>query len=637
MCGIIGYNKANTSSLSISLSTAIKQLNHRGPDDSGEWSDTYTGLGFVRLSIQDLSPAGHQPMLSPCGRYILIFNGEIYNFPDLRKTLEKKGEVFEGHSDTEILLRIFVRDGLEKCLQQLRGMFAFAIWDTKTETLSLARDRVGVKPLIYAETDDGFLFASEIAALFKLAPNLSRSADFQAIDHFLTFQYIPAPMTGFSAIRKLLPGHAMVVKKGKIESIFRYWDIDPSKKSKLSFTDASQALREKILEATKIRMVSDVPLGAFLSGGVDSSITVAAMAKLSEQPIQTFAIGFDDQKFNELPYAQQVAEHLGTEHHEMVVQANAVKYLPKLIEHIGEPLADSSILPTFYVSQFAKNNVTVALTGDGGDEAFNGYRRFYQMRRREMLEKTGMVPLWKGLRRATIAIEDMFHPKRSKRSFPTSRADEMLNLNGAEAYKHLLAFYPEHDKEALLTEKFKEARGDSKTTKYLENILKRTEGMDEGTKWPYLDLMSYLPEDILCKVDIASMAVSLECRSPFLDHEVIEFAYSLPGSYKLSSKGRHKYILKEAFKDWLPNDFMDRPKQGFSVPLNRWLREDFGDLLEKYLLQGKFLSDWFEQNQIEKYVKEHLSGEKSHSQHLWPLLVLAIWIKRFNVDMSFPS
>lgn len=634
MCGILGFVSPDGSAPAFDLAAAVARLHHRGPDDSGQWREGATGLGFVRLSIIDLSPAGHQPMTSPCGRYTIVFNGEVYNFPDLRAGLEAEGETFVGHSDTEVLLRLFVREGLEACLARLRGMFAFAVWDRAERTLSAARDRLGVKPLVYAQTPRGFVFASEIAGLFALDSALSRAPDFQALDHYLTFQYIPAPMSGFAAIRKLPPAHAMVVRDGRVERIFRYWDIDFSKRSTLSFADACESLREKTLEATRIRMISDVPLGAFLSGGIDSSITVAAMARLSNQPIKTFAIGFDDARFNELPFARQVAEHLSTEHREMTVRPDAVEWLPRLIEHLGEPLADNSILPTFYVSRFAREQVTVALTGDGGDESFAGYRRFYQMRRADVLGRAGLTPVWRGLRRLTVAAENRLKPHRPKRTFPATRADEMLFLKGAEAYKHLLAFYPDAAKEELLTAAFNGKRGASRTTAYLEEALARATGADAATRWCYADLVTYLPEDILFKVDIASMAVSLECRSPFLDHEVVEFAYSLPGSYKLSAGGRHKHILKEAFKDWLPPGFMDRPKQGFSAPLARWLREDFGSLLRERLLDNRTLAPWFDQALVARYVEEHLSGKGSHSQRLWPLLVLAIWIDKFKVDMD---
>ncbi len=630
MCGIVGAVLGTGASTR--LDDAIKRLHHRGPDDSVYWSEAGTHLGFTRLAIIDLTESGHQPMVSPDGRYVIVFNGEIYNFPDLRAQLDAAGETFRGHSDTEVLLRVFMREGFERCLAKLRGMFAFAVWDRQEQTLSLARDRLGVKPLVYAETPRGFLFSSEIQALFALDPALSREPDTRGIDHFLTFQYIPAPMSGFAAIRKLPPAHAMVVKKARVERVFRYWDLDLTKRSKLSFDAACEALREQVLEATRLRLVSDVPLGAFLSGGIDSSITVAAMAKLGASPLRTFSIGFEDERFNELPHAREVATHLGTEHHEMTVKADAVAIMPMMIDHLGEPLADNSVMPTYYVSQFARTGVTVALTGDGGDEVFAGYRRFYQIRRLEWLARRGLLPLWRGLRRMTVALENRARPQKGRRRFPSTRPDEMLALEGLARYKHLLAFYSDPEKEGMLTPELRARIGRSATTEYLAARFERP-GEDVLNRYLYLDLVTYLPEDILFKVDIASMANSLECRSPFLDHKMIEFAASLPGRYKLSPAGRHKHILKAAFADWLPRGFMERPKKGFSVPLTRWLREDLADMMRDTLVSRKTLSRWFRQEEVERYVGEHVSGRGSHSTRLWPLLVLALWVERFRVPV----
>jgi len=630
MCGIVGAVLGTGASTQ--LDDAIKRLHHRGPDDSGHWSEGGTHLGFTRLAIIDLTESGHQPMVSPDARYVIVFNGEIYNFPDLRAQLDAAGESFRGHSDTEVLLRVFMREGLERCLAKLHGMFAFAVWDRQEKTLSLARDRLGVKPLVYAETPRGFLFGSEIQALFALDPALSREPDVRGIDHFLTFQYIPAPMSGFAAIRKLPPAHAMVVRNARVERVFRYWDLDLTKRSKLSFDAACGALREHVLEATRLRMVSDVPLGAFLSGGIDSSITVAAMAKLGASPLRTFSIGFEDERFNELPHAREVATHLGTEHHEMTVKADAVAVMPMMIDHLGEPLADNSVMPTYYVSQFARTGVTVALTGDGGDEVFAGYRRFYQIRRFEWLARRGLLPLWRGLRRIGVALENRGRPEKGRRRFPSTRADEMLALHGLARYKHLLAFYSDPEKEGMLTPDLRARIGETVTTEYLAARFERP-GEDVLNRYLYLDLTTYLPEDILFKVDIASMANSLECRSPFLDHKLIEFAASLPGRYKLSPAGRHKHILKAAFADWLPRGFMDRPKKGFSVPLTRWLREDLADMMRETLVSRKTLSRWFRQEEVERYVGEHISGRASHSTRLWPLLVLALWVERFKVPV----
>jgi asparagine synthase (glutamine-hydrolysing) len=630
MCGIVGAVIAPGAR--VNLERGVASIHHRGPDDNGVWQEGRAALGFARLSILDLTASGHQPMHSPDGRYVIVFNGEIYNFRELREQLEASGEVFRGHSDTEILLRVFMREGLEKCIAKLRGMFAFAVWDRREQTLSLVRDRLGVKPLVYAQTPAGFLFASEIQALFALDPALDRAPDFQALDHFLTFQYIPAPMSGFAAVKKLPPAHAMVVKDGRIARIFKYWDVNLESRSGLSFSDSCEALREHVLEATKLRLVSDVPLGAFLSGGIDSSITVAAMARLGATPLKTFSIGFEDERFNELPQAREIANYLGSDHNEMMVKADAVDIMPKMIDHLGEPLADNSVMPTYYVSQFARSQVTVALTGDGGDEVFAGYRRFYQIRRAEWLARRGLTPLWRGLRRSTIAIEGQLRASRRGRRFPASRADEILGMHGREAYKHLLAFFPDADKERMMTPALRQAIGTSNTTAYLEAHFDAS-GKDTLNRYLKLDMTTYLPEDILFKVDITSMANSLECRSPFLDHKLIEFAASLPGHYKLSAGGRHKHILKEAFKDWLPDGFMNRPKKGFSVPLSRWLKNDLSGMLRDVLVDKRVLAPWFRQDMVGRMVDEHLSGTAAHSSRLWPLLVLALWVERFRVPV----
>ncbi|MGB0723544.1 MAG: asparagine synthase (glutamine-hydrolyzing), partial [Gammaproteobacteria bacterium] len=392
MCGITGFQRRPGCAPGLDLSAAVRAIRHRGPDAQGERVEGDSGLGHTRLSIIDLSQAGAQPMASPDERYLIAFNGEIYNFAELRSDLEKKGERFNGHSDTEVLLRLFMVAGFEACLERLRGMFALAILDRAEDTLYVARDRLGVKPLVYAETGDAFLFGSEIASLFALDPGLSRAVDHQALDLYLSFQYIPSPHSGFKAVRKLEPAHALVVRGGRIQRHFRYWDVDLERRTTLSYAEAQEALREQVLEATRLRLVSDVPLGAFLSGGVDSSITVAAMARLTDQPVKTYSIGFDDPAFDETRYARQAAEFLATDHHEMQVTPRAAELLPRIVAHHGEPFADNSALPSYYVSEFARRSVTVALTGDGPDEVFGGYRRFTHALRMDRLDGLGLLP-----------------------------------------------------------------------------------------------------------------------------------------------------------------------------------------------------------------------------------------------------
>ena len=630
MCGIAGYMVGKGSEDKMLLDEALRRLRHRGPDEKGVWKNKGVGLGHARLSIIDLS-SGQQPMKSPDGRHVIIFNGEIYNFLEIKDRLIKEGEVFSTTSDTEVLLRLFVREGFERCLAQLRGMFSFAVWDAREQVLFLARDRLGVKPLVYAEIPQGFIFASETGALFSLYPDLPRNPDYAAIDHYLTFQYIPSPLSGFTSVRKLQPAHAMIIRNGRIERLWRYWDIDHNKKSRLSFGEACEALREKFLEATRIRLISDVPLGAFLSGGIDSSITVAAMAHLGVNPLKTFAIGFEDDQFNELPYAGAIARHFGTDHHEMIVRPDAVSILPKLVEHFGEPLADNSAIPTFYVSQFARTQVTVALTGDGGDEVFAGYKRFYHAHLIDKLERLRLLSLWREIRRVTANIENIFHPEKGRSSFPAGRADEMLTMKGIDRYKHLLAFYTDTAKAQLLTPEFQALIGRSITSDYLSGQFERARHSKGVNRYLYLDMTTYLPEDILFKVDICSMLNSLECRSPFLDHVLIEFVASLPGNYKLKPPKGHKHLLKEAFKDWLPEGFMRRNKMGFSAPMPAWIKKDLSSLLRRRLLEEGSLDKWIRRDVVEKYLDDHLAGRASHSKRLWPLLVLAEWVKQYKV------
>lgn len=631
MCGILGYLQKENGSGLHDLPRAVATLSHRGPDDSGIWVEDSIGLGFVRLAIIDLSPAGHQPMHSPDGRYVIVFNGEVYNFPDLRRELEAQGETFRGHSDTEVLLRLYQRCGFDECLQKLRGMFAFAIWDRHEKQLVIARDRLGVKPLVYAETSAGLVFASEIGSLFELAPDLSRQADYTAIDQYLTYQYVPSPRTGFKAICKLPPAHAMVIRSGRVERIFRYWDIDTTRQSTLSFADASECLREMVLEATRIRLVSDVPLGAFLSGGVDSSITVGAMARVSAQPVKTYAIGFDDDQLNELPYARQVAAHLGTEHHEEICRSNAVELLPKLIGHLGEPFADNSILPSYYVARFARQGVSVALTGDGGDEAFAGYRRHLHLLRAETLDRFGLLGSWRGLRRMTVALENGVRSKHKRRSFPHTMADQMLGLSGVERFRHLVAYFPEAEKGDLLSSAFRQSLDENSLVPISAALARSAKCSDRMNRWLHVDAMTYLPDDILAKVDIASMAVSLECRSPFLDHRVVEFAASLPSSYKVTHRGRGKHILKAAFADWFPPGFLERKKMGFSAPTASWLKGDMQSMLRETLLGSRQLREWINPVTVNHLVETHMSGRQSQAKRLWSLLCLAIWTERFGV------
>lgn len=622
MCGIAGA-LIPAGAGEPAMVAALEALRHRGPDAQTCWQEKGVYLGHTRLAILDLI-GGEQPMHSPCGRYTIVFNGEIYNFAALREEMTTAGWAFRSRSDTEVLLALFVRLGFEKCLARLRGMFAFAVWDAGARELSLARDRLGVKPLVYAEIDGTFGFASEIYALRALLPHLPSEIDPVALDHYFSFLYIPSPLTGFRGIRKLPPAHAMVVGDGGIRRLWRYWQVDPARLSNLSYGEACEAVREKFLEATRLRMVADVPLGAFLSGGVDSAVTVAAMARLSDQPVLTFAVGFDDAGLDERPYARQAAEHLGTRHRETLAQADVATELPMLIRRCGEPFGDDSLLPTYLVSKAAREEVTVALTGDGGDEAFGGYRRHLQLARMLRLEAWGAMTLWRQLRKWTSDIEGLVRPDR-RRPFPYTREDQALFHSPVQRHIDLATFFDVNEKATFYTPEFSRALAGSDAAGWFTQRFDLTAGAELINRVLLTDSYTYLPEDVLYKVDIASMAASLECRSPFLDHELVELAASLPPDMKI--KGRTgKRIVREGFAHWLPPGFLERRKQGFSTPIGKWLRGDLAELVKERLLVEKRLQPWLDGVAVKELVEDHLSGKRPNARRLWNLLVAAEWM-----------
>jgi len=622
MCGITGL-LYKLGSAPYDMASALAVLRHRGPDAQTSWSAPGVALGHTRLAILDLA-GGDQPMHSACGRYTIVFNGEIYNFASLKEELSAAGVHFSRRSDTEVLLALFIHYGFEECLRRLRGMFAFAIWDNVQRELSLARDRLGVKPLVYLAQDGVFGFASEIGGLRALLPDARLDIDPAALDQYFTFQYIPSPQTAFKQIRKLPPAHAMVVTEAGIKRLWRYWQVDTSQRSRLSYDDACEALREKLLAATAIRMVADVPLGAFLSGGVDSAVTVAAMARLGSDPVHTFAVGFDEKSLDERPYARQAAEHLGTLHSDMLAQADVVSDLPMLIRRCGEPFGDDSLLPTYLVSKAARGQVTVALTGDGGDEAFGGYRRHQQLARMIRLEQWSALPAWRNLRQLGAKLEGTIRPDR-RRPFPATREDRALYHSRLQRHIDLASFFDADEKAGLYRPEFSSSLAGQNSAEWFAERYALSAGADPINRVFLTDAYTYLPEDVLFKVDIASMAASLECRSPFLDHELIEFAASLPPAMK--SKGRSgKRIVREAFAGWLPPGFLQRRKQGFSTPIAKWLSGDLAGLMQERLLGEQRLDPWLDTEAIEKLVRGHLSGEKPNARRLWTLLVAAEWL-----------
>ncbi len=624
MCGIVGI--ANTNSRSINREVLEKMngaITHRGPDEDGFYVKENIGLAMRRLSIIDLA-GGQQPIFNHDKTKAIVFNGEIYNFQELRKNLEDEGDKFYTHSDTEVILHLYEKHGVE-CLQFLRGMFAIAIWDDREKSLFLARDRVGKKPLLYSHQKNGdLIFGSEFQAILK-HPEISREVDLEAIDNYLTFICVPAPQTAFKQIRKLKPGHWLLWKDGEIKTE-RYWTLDYSKKIKISEEEAIEETTRILREATKLRLISEVPLGAFLSGGVDSSCVVALMAQESEKPVKTFSIGFEEQDYSELKYAKRVARHVGAEYNEFIVKPDALEVLPTLVEHYGEPFADPSALATYYVSKETRQYVTVALNGDGGDESFAGYERHFAMK---ISEKYHIVPEF--VRRQLIERAFLAIPSSTDFRNRFTRLKRFLkaaSLEKDQRYLRWMSNFQPHEKEELYTADFSEKVAGNAPVKFISEIIKQNnKGIVDATL--YTDILTYLPNDLLVKVDIAAMSVSLEARSPFLDHKLMEFAATLPENIKL--KGReNKYLLKKVASRLVPNEVIYRQKMGFAVPISHWFRGEMSGYVEENLLSEKFLGrNLFKESYIKHIIEEHKADKQDNSWKLWNLLMLELWYQRF--------
>ncbi|HMO80748.1 MAG TPA: asparagine synthase (glutamine-hydrolyzing) [Pyrinomonadaceae bacterium] len=625
MCGIVGIVKNSEGHIDPDL---VERMNsaivHRGPDDEGFYLNRNVGLGMRRLSIIDVA-TGRQPIHSEDKSKWIVFNGEIYNYQELRADLEKRGDKFYTSSDTEVVVRLFDRYGPD-CLQHLRGMFAFAIWDERNDELFIARDRVGKKPLLYSHRPNGdLIFGSEFKALLE-HPSISREVDEVAIDAYLSYMCVPAPLTAFKQIRKLEPGHWLKWKNGRIETQ-RYWLPDFSKKIKISETEAIEEATRLLREATRLRMISEVPLGAFLSGGVDSSTVVALMAEESSTPVKTFSIGFEEQDFSELKYARLVAEHVGAEHHEFIVRPDALEVLPTLVEHYGEPYADSSAIPTYYVAKETRKHVTVALNGDGGDESFAGYERYAAMlaaeayRRLPRLVKKPFVE-WP---------VSMIPSSEIDRSYIRSvkRFLQAAHLEKHDRYSRWVSVFHGEEKQRLLTKEFSSRVISANAAGFLEYWFDRANGSGLLDAALLVDQMTYLPNDLLVKVDIASMANSLEARSPFLDHNVIEFAASLPEELKLR-RLKPKSLLKKLAAGLVPREVVYRRKMGFGVPISDWFREELSDYIRELLLSKRVLERGMIRGEALKgYVDEHIAGQRDHGFRLWTLLMLELWFRRF--------
>jgi asparagine synthase (glutamine-hydrolysing) len=622
MCGIAGFADAPTAApLTRDAATArIRQMcdviRHRGPDDEGVWLDEGIALGMRRLSIIDLS-GGHQPIANEDGTVWVVFNGEIYNFRELRAELQQAGHRFATSSDTEVIVHAYETWGKD-AIARLRGMFGLAIWDTRSRTLILARDRAGIKPLYYAVAGGRLLFGSELKSLL-CAPELSRELDLDALDHYLSFLYTPRDGSIFRDVMKLPPGHHLIWKDGTTH-VQPYWRPSTDEGFTGTEGEAVEALHAVLADAVESHMVSDVPVGAFLSGGVDSSVVVALMARAGAGRVKTFSIGFDDPAFDELEHARKVARHYDTDHHEFVVRPDALSILDDIIRHFDEPFADASAIPTWYVSEIARRHVTVVLSGDGGDELFGGYDRYVPHPRVVAFDR--YAP--RGLRRvAAIAAERLPHGARG-RNF-------LRHVGRSEQGRYLdaIRYFSTDEKPALLSADVREALGGLDPEARLARHFDRYAHLPWPSQMMRFDLETYLPDDILTKVDRMSMAHSIESRVPLLDNSVIDFAESLPPSLKIKG-GRRKHVLKEVAARLLPEGIVDRRKQGFAVPIGNWFRGDLRELFADTLLSPSALQrGYFEPRFVRRIVDEHLSGRRDHTLRLWQLVVFERWHRQY--------
>jgi len=624
VCGIAGIVRSDGRDVDQELVRRMSgAIRHRGPDEDGFYFKGPAGLGMRRLSIIDLK-GGQQPIHNQDRTAWIVFNGEIYNYRELREQLEKLGHTFYTHSDTEAIIHAYDRYGSD-CPKHLRGMFAFAIWDERTQELFIARDRVGKKPLLYAQVNGAFVFGSEFSALLQ-HPGVSREVEPEAIHHYLSFMCVPAPLTAYRAIRKLEPGHSLRWKQGEIE-IARYWQPDFSQKLKIGEEEAGERAIEILRDAVKVRLMSEVPLGAFLSGGIDSSAVVALMSEESSEPVKTFSIGFEEQDFSELHHARRVAEHVGAEHHEFIVRPDALEVLPLLVEHYGEPYADSSAIPTYYVARETRKHVTVALNGDGGDECFAGYERYAAM---QLAERYHRLPglLRSGVIDQAIGMLPTSETHRS-RLRDAKRFIQAASLPKVDRYMRWISVFDSAAKSEIYSDKFRQQTALTNSSALLEPWFALANGAGVVDAALLADTMTYLPNDLLVKVDIATMAVSLEARSPFLDHKVIEFAASLPEKLKLHGLTT-KYLLKRVLRQLLPAENLGRRKMGFGVPIGHWFRGKLEPFMRETILSERALKrGYFKPEVVQKLVESHVRGERDHSHRLWTLLMLELWLQRF--------
>jgi asparagine synthase (glutamine-hydrolysing) len=629
MCGIAGKVTDGPPVQRELLHAMCSTLRHRGPDAEGVHLDGAVALGMRRLAIIDLVH-GDQPIYNEDRSVVLVLNGEIYNYRELRHELIRSGHRFAGGSDAEVVVHLW-EELRARCVERLRGMFAFAIWDQSRRELFLARDRLGKKPLFFTHQRGALSFASEPRAIFQDA-EIPRVVDPAAIDAYLVNQYVPHGMCAFRHLRKLPPASVLSWRPGEKPRVERYWRLDYQPKARLSIDEAAERLRTTILEATRLRLMSDVPIGAFLSGGVDSSVVVAAMARASPTTVRTFSVSFADGSFDEAPYARRVASLYGTNHTALECGPASASLLPQLAWHIGEPLADPAAVPTFQLAELTRAHVTVALSGDGGDESFAGYRRYWQM---IATRPADAVPL---VLRRTLAAALRAASGGGDGRAPLPRAARLarrLALPPPLRYADLFRYLEDDDRRRLYTPQFRDHLRNSVPLGHVDGAWEARTGLVVADRLMAVDIDTYLPDDLLAKVDTTSMAHSLEVRCPLLDHELVEFAASLPASLKLRGLQR-KRVLRHAARPWLPDELLDRPKQGFAVPIADWLRGNLRSLPEDVLLDPRSLDrGLFRADEVRRLIAEHRDGH-DRAQKLWALINLEFWY-RTCVDRAAPT
>jgi asparagine synthase (glutamine-hydrolysing) len=623
VCGIAGFTTSHQSDSHLDVAEAmVASIRHRGPDAQAVRQFNGAVLGHARLSIIDLSEAGNQPFVSNDGRYALVFNGEIYNFKTLRRELEKQGVGFRTQTDTEVVLALLAREGMA-AIEKLNGMFAIAFWDNEAGTLDLIRDRIGKKPLYYTEQNGQLLFASELKALLQ-CQNVPREIRPDAVYDFFAYQYVPDPKTIFKNIYKLEPGsHLHRTKTGKI-TVRRYWSPQMGEPESVSMEEAKGQLLDLLEDATRQRMISDVPLGAFLSGGVDSSGVVAMMAK-GGHTVTTCSIGFKEKDFNETEFAQAVANQYRTDHREHTVEDGVAERLLDICRFLDEPFADSSLVPTFLVSELARKDVTVALTGDGGDEIFAGYEKYATDWRENQLRNkfpSSVRAVMGDLAPALRKIPGKFLRR-------ASSLMHSLSLDQAKAFYVTNTFIDDHIWQALLNADFRKDLGDYHPSELTESIYHECGNTDHLARILYTDMRTFLPGDILVKADRMSMANSLELRSPLLDYRIIEFANQLPASLKFN-RGDKKVVLRGALSPLLPPDILNRKKMGFSTPLASWFRRELKSIAQDHFFaKGQGLEKLFERDHIRQVWEQHQRELFDHSPMLWSMLMYEIWWQNY--------